>query len=294
MCNRYWCATSFNYNQTALKSLGTITNVRYSIWQLEECPTTGKIHAQIYLQLFNRVRITTVQKLIGDATAHVEAAKGDPDANIAYCSKIDTRHSEPTITGEPMRPGKRTDLIEACETIKQGATFLEIAEKHPTELVKYTRGLSTLKSIYDKQNTKEFRHIHCLVLWGAAGTGKTRKAYELHPNLYKLAAPKGDTLWWDGYDGEDTILLDDFYGWVKYHDLLHILDGYQLRLEIKGSTTWANWTTVIITSNKPPKSWYCHGMTPALQRRISDCVEVSQGSGVILDPLPSDTDDSDC
>ncbi len=107
------------------------------------------------------------------------------------------------------------------------------------------------------------------VIWGEAGSGKTRMAVENNPNHYMLSVPQAGNLWWDGYEGEDVLIIDDFYGGIQYALLLRILDGYQLRIPIKGGFTYALWTKIIITSNKDPREWYQRGYTKALARRIN-------------------------
>lgn len=106
--------------------------------------------------------------------------------------------------------------------------------------------------------------------------GKTRFVYRdaSDRSLSLFALPCGDSgnqVWWDGYDGQTAILFDDFYGGVPYGSFLRYLDGYPVRLAVKGSFCHKAWTTVYITSNKPPECWYKKGLTPALKRRITDC-----------------------
>ncbi len=69
--------------------------------------------------------------------------------------------------------------------------------------------------------------------------------------------------------GETEILIDDYYGWIKYYYFLRLMDGHQVRIPKKGGHDWAEWTTVWITSNKEPEEWYQFGMTEALDRRIT-------------------------
>jgi hypothetical protein len=79
----------------------------------------------------------------------------------------------------------------------------------------------------------------------------------------------------DGYQGEKAILIDDYSGWLDYEFLLRVLDKYKLRLNIKGSYTYANWNTVYITSNVRPRFWYRETKnTENLQRRITKVWEV--------------------
>lgn len=41
--------------------------------------------------------------------------------------------------------------------------------------------------------------------WGSTGTGKTRGVRERFPEAYL----KSNTKWWDGYNGEDVVILDE-------------------------------------------------------------------------------------
>lgn len=114
----------------------------------------------------------------------------------------------------------------------------------------------------------KWRDVEVVVFWGKTGTGKTRTAMA-EDSVYKLNTNNNGTLWFDGYDGEKTLVLDDFYGWIKYGELLTLLDGYPYRCQVKGSSVWARWTKVIITSNKRYEDWYMDRDISALKRRIS-------------------------
>ena len=120
---------------------------------------------------------------------------------------------------------------------------------------------------------KAFTPMNVYILWGDAGTGKTRAAHTFDPNIFVLPCGGGQsTLWWDGYDPrtQETVLFDDFYGGViKYAYLLKLLDGYRFNLPVKGSFAWKSYTNVFITSNTDPESWYPAGLSPALRRRIT-------------------------
>lgn len=52
------------------------------------------------------------------------------------------------------------------------------------------------------------------------------------------------------------ILFDDFYGQIKLGVMLRLLDHYICRLPVKGAFSYANWTTVYITSNVHPDDLY--------------------------------------
>lgn len=78
-------------------------------------------------------------------------------------------------------------------------------------------------------------------------------------------------LWWDGYDGQETVLLDDYTGWLPMAVLLRLLDRYPMTGQVKGGQTWLRMKTIIITSNFGYQEWYKDPTTrflDALQRRI--------------------------
>lgn len=77
--------------------------------------------------------------------------------------------------------------------------------------------------------------------------------------------------WWDGYKQQPFVIIDDFYGWLKYDELLKICDRYPYRVPVKGSFEEFNSEAIWITSNITVDCWYKFpGYDPAaLMRRIT-------------------------
>lgn len=250
--------------------LDGVDNIRCGVWQLEMCPETNKLHLQGYIEFAGSVRMATVKRILGN-TVHLEGRKGTRDQAIEYCRKEATRFAGPWTFGDldSVRPGKRTDLHELAERIKGGAGRREVVDDFGHLYIRYSRGVENLLCVQSMYKIPEWRTLQTLVYYGDAGTGKTRRAVETSPGDYFILQ-SGDKVWFDGYEGQGTLIIDDFYGWIRYGLLLSILDGYRLRLEVKGGFTYANWTKVIITSNDPPEAWYSKGLTPALKRRLTE------------------------
>jgi hypothetical protein len=148
-----------------------------------------------------------------------------------------------------------------------------VVEHYTTAAIRYPQGIRSV--IFTRNIPQEhFREVSVHVYWGRTGTGKTRRAVEENQDSYYILRNYGGTnVWFDGYNNETTLIIDEFYGWIKFGMLLTYLDGYKTTLPVKGGTMWAHWNKVIITSNCEHRSWY-KNITElqwgALERRISE------------------------
>ncbi len=226
---------------------------RFIVAQIEVCPTTKRRHVQGYVQFKSNQRMNAVKRWLRRADAHVEIARGSPEQNQDYCTKDKSRETggRPWIWGEikTRRQGQRTDLTDLVAMVRSGATWTDIIEEHPGDYVRYHRGLEAVRGVY---SVSVERAVEVELHWGASGAGKTRQAYDAHPELYRWRGGK----WFDGYNGQETLLLDDFEGNIPWTRLLNLLDRYPMTVETKGGHVAARWTRVIITSNLEPAEWY--------------------------------------
>jgi len=263
----------------------------YSIFG-EELTEKGELHLQGYSHLKNAKTFSAFKKLL-DKTISLRVSLGSAENNRVYCSKGDQPKKEWEELKEngpnygknaivwscgimPVQ-GIRTDihaLRDACETAVALSDIIT-DDNVVVPLAKYQRFAQMVHTAALKLRTREFRKLQVIVHWGKTGTNKTRIPYEMGAFVWEPSTPE----WWDGYDGEEILLIDEFYGQLKPARLLHLLDGYQQRLPIKGGFTYANWTTVYITSNVPPESWYKdipEEVKIALARRITRIEEFSK------------------
>lgn len=89
-------------------------------------------------------------------------------------------------------------------------------------------------------------------IYGEPGCGKTRFVKENYDSLFEKSMNK----WWDGFQHEDNILLDDFdhQGKMLGHYLKIWGDRYfGWKGETKGGTIKPNYKKFIITSNYTPE-----------------------------------------
>lgn len=221
----------------------------------EELGANNTYHLQGYVELNRVARITQLYRLV---PAHYEVRRGSQKQAIAYCKKNDeTTIDGPYEYGEPKAQGERSDLTQIKAEIDAGASEGTIWEDWFAQSVRYHRSFKEYRFIRDQQHPRtEFNELSLFI--GGTGLGKSHAARELYPEAYWPSRPssKGSTFWWDGYTGQDTVVLDEFYGWLSFDILLRLCDKYPLMLQCKGYTVVCKVTRVIITSNTRPSRWY--------------------------------------
>lgn len=265
---RHWCFTSY---QRAIAFEFDPKDVRYIIYQKEVCPKTQRVHWQGYVEFFNPKRIGQVQTCLGDEKMHCVVRKGTRAQARDYCRKKAT-----AVDGFQFEFGEWRDNVnkkrKLDELLKEEFTIDDLILHDPMTYVRYYRGLHKLVNHRQAKKAKIFRQVKVIVLVGPTGSGKTRYAIADGPNYFMK--PSGDGFWFDGLKSSDTtLIIDDFYGGIKYGTFLRLLDGHPMQVPVKGNFVHAMWTKVFITSNVMPGDWYKKGLTPALDRRITQVVQ---------------------
>lgn len=245
MASRRWC---FTLNNPESDELVFPDVVRYAIWQRER-GENGTEHLQGYVELSKPQRLSFFKSFI--PRAHVEVARGSRDQARDYCRKPETRVAGPFEFGDfgAGGQGSRSDLDGIKQLIDNGAGEQEIAEANFSAWCRNYRAFREYKRI--KTEARDWP-VDVEVFWGDPGTGKSRKAMEENPGAYWK--PKGQ--WWDGYEDQEVVIIDEFYGWLPYDFILRLCDRYPLNLEIKGGTVACLMKKIIFTSNKHPDDWY--------------------------------------
>lgn len=118
--------------------------------------------------------------------------------------------------------------------------------KHGNKIVSYSEHLN-------KQEVVEM-HPHCGLIFncGPPGTGKTSLAKDFAEQLYEHYYMKPLNKWWDGYQGEKVVIIDDVTPefFLQFQNELKLwTDRNAFHAEVKGSTKYINPEWVIITSN---------------------------------------------
>lgn len=270
---RRYCFTVNNptlSGDATLKELEELTNFRFTIFQKELAPTTGTPHYQGYVEFTNNTRITTIQNRTTD-NFHCTPARGSRSQNVTYCSKPDTHVEGPWTSGTSTQQGTRTDLTGLANMAMTATSLREVIAFDPAGFCRYSRGLQTIHTTFRAARTTAPTVV---LLYGPPGTGKTRHIMDNydHENVY---VKQTDDRFFDGYEGQDVFLLDDFAGRASKMSLkfcLMLLDRYPVALPVKGSTVSLLATKIYITTNVHPNVWYDYtnrsGQYECISRRI--------------------------
>lgn len=180
-------------------------------------------------------------------------------AVIKYCIKGGDYDSSFDMDTYLKKKGKVNATTIREKSVK---TALEDGDISYVSARAYQYARSILQDKYDHTDTRG------LWFYGDPGTGKSYSARMYNNDVYL----KSQNKWWDGYEGEKTVILDDFdkQGIPLGHHLKIWTDRYACSGEIKGGTVNLCHERLIVTSNYSiDELWEGDSqMTAALNRRF--------------------------
>jgi len=215
----------------------------------KEVGDNGTPHLQGAAILGSQMTLATLKKVPGFRRAHIENMYGSPEKNEAYCSKQDP---SPFVKGTLPKPGRRNDLESAYASLAGGATMRQMAEEHGVEVIKYHKGLIAVRSLLVEARTEAPKVVW---LFGPTGIGKSRVTIEFATKHFggDYWMSCGSLQWFDGYDGQNVAILDDFRGkHCPFSVLLRLLDRYSFRVPYKGGFVEWNPKVIFITCPYSP------------------------------------------
>lgn len=235
------------------------SKAKYVLFGRETAPTTGQKHLQGYVQFKAPQRLTQVAKML---PCHWEPAKADDEKNFEYC----TKDGDFVEWGErtQINPGKREQARwdEARAALVRGdlaAVDSQIFVCHYSNCKLIAKDYMITPDMLDAPTGVWY--------WGEAGAGKSFKAREDYPEAYLKLANK----WWDGYQLQEFVILDDFG--LEHSCLGHHLkiwaDRYSFVAEVKGGAIAIRPKKIVITSQYSIDDiWSDKETRDALKRRF--------------------------
>lgn len=241
---KHWCFTLNNYNEEDRKAILAWEHTSYCIVG-KEVGDSGTPHLQGYVRFKTKKRFTALKKLL--PTAHWEVAKGNPRQNYEYCSK----EGDFEETGElPISKAGKT-CQERYAHAWQCAVEGNLDDIDPDIRLRHYRTLQQVMCDH-MEPIPRLPETSGMWIFGPTGSGKStlaRKIGEEAGGYYLKACNK----WWDGYAGEDVVIIEDIdpnHACLGHHIKLWC-DSHDFIAEKKGTSIRIRPKKVIITSQYP-------------------------------------------
>lgn len=237
----------------------TKPELRFIIGQLEAGGKTGAIHWQFYMEFKKAVSPKFIKETVGDDSMHLEKSIGTADDNIRYCNKPETKEGRQFRWGTPGKEtqGKRTDLELVRDQVLRGETSArDILINDPMTYHQYGRTIERLQAVRNR-NTWRTWMTKGIWLYGPTGVGKSERAFEgYNPDTHYVLNTL-DSGWWEGYNGQEVVIIDDFRGNIPYMELLSLVDKKpkEVKQRYIGNVPFLA-KTVIVTSSMRPERVY--------------------------------------
>lgn len=279
---RYWCFTLNNYDESDIMKLKLYATekCRYMAFGKEGADKTP--HLQGYIQLSKATAGTTVRNQSRCLSMWLTPTNGNGTSARDYCFKEDDNpyqfgnfidHPATKEAGAVAGNSASTQMWHSLnDLVNSGATEKEIKDKFAHIYYKHHSGIQAGISCANAiPPRKEKTCVHVLV--GPAGCGKTSKAMELAgQDAYLYSSP--NKIWWSGYDGTSSVIMDDFHGNYPFGDFKQMTDKYPHKVPVHGNLINFNPKKIIVTSNLDPTEWWKTEVTgregyAALYRRIN-------------------------
>ncbi len=236
----------------------------YLVYGKEE-GTEGTPHWQCFVAFKKRKRRRQISSIFN--RAFIECMKSTPAACATYCKKDGDYVEHGTC---PLSKSKKQSnkMKRKWEKIYENAKKGDLDEIPKDVLIRYYHGIKRIKQDNYKP-PPDIASVCGTWLYGPPGCGKTHYVKAM-ADVYDKPINK----WWDAYNGEDNVLLDDVdHDNVKYITgrLKRWSDKYSFPAEQKGTMVWLRPKKIFVTSNyKIEDLWVEERHVKALQRRFNE------------------------
>jgi hypothetical protein len=223
---------------------------------LESGKEDGYRHWQLVVHFGTQVRLSQVRKTFGPF--HAEPTKSKAAEDYVWKEETSVEGTRFELGSRPFKRNSPTDWAK----VLQSARSSEYDDIPPDVFIRYYGNLKRI----GVENAKPVGvEKSCVVYWGKTGTGKSRRAWD--EATFEAYPKDPNSKFWDGYRGQQNVVIDEFRGTIGISHLLRWLDRYPLLVEVKGSSVVCKASKIWITSNLHPREWY-----PGLDQETVDAL----------------------
>ena len=245
-------------------------------------PQRGYQHVHMNIEFEKRVTMTFIKReLFNRQDIHCEPRRGTRDQCDDYLSK--DGEFKVIINTREIKPGKRTDLDDIHDMIKEGASLYDCYEEHFSTVVRCERGLRDYIALRDTilATKTKYPAPEVIVYVGPSGSGKSWHCSEdpdFEAGGYRFSIQMDSKIYFDGYNNQKTLWFDEFAGTtMPFTKFCQIADRYPGRYETKGGSVLIyGLKKILISTVEYPALWWSgsdrYNKDPEqLFRRITKC-----------------------
>ncbi len=239
---------------------GKVRHMR--VGPVETCETTGKEHRHVCVYLWKEItggarNGGVIGGMFGGTHSWANPMRGRVMESEEYASK---NGDDCADYGLPPMQGARHNLNEVFDTIKDGKlTADEICVENPEMFHQYGRTIDRLEMIALRRRWRTWM-TECTWFCGESGSGKSHKCMEgFDPKTHFVKDLSVD--WWDGYVGQEIVVLNEFRGEIKFSMMLAMIDKWPLQVKVRGKESVPFLAKkILISSVKTPEEVYKHSL----------------------------------
>lgn len=263
--SRSFCWTLNNYTDSEKSSIQNI-QCRF-IGYGREIGESGTPHLQGFIMFANAKSFSACKSLLGNRV-HLEKAHGTPFQAWQYCLKDGDVFEKGTPPVSQQQNGEREkERWAKMLALARNGDLVTLSDEEPKAYIQYKRTFEQISRDNNISNDT-LDILDNYWIFGPTGSGKSRGVRNLFEDSLFV---KDLNKWWDGYNGEETVLLDDVNPEsMKYlaKKLKNWADHYPFPAEKKGGSMIIRPKRIIVTSNYETKDCFNFQDLTAINRRF--------------------------
>lgn len=286
--SRCWMFTVNNYLESEVAALKEAA-YRYLKFGRENCPTTGTPHLQGFV-VFENAKTRggvlewsgTLRSAPGVKPKVYQMSCRPMYSSVAACQEYCGKDGDVFEKGDPpvdQRSNGQSAQERTLDIIRlaKAGAWNELEEVYPDAWFYQQRQIMTQRYKAISTNESLDGVLDNVWIFGPPRVGKSRLAREMVPGAYIKPA---DTRWWDGYNGEDNVVLDDLSRGFYAPTFKTWTDRHAFICEVKCGTLKIRPKRIVVTSNHPPEFYFDKDEDMAAIYGRFQIIQVSEGRAI--------------